>query len=121
MKKLRIKFYENRKIFFMLSLAVILIGVLFNVIFGTQLDIQFTGGAVIKYSYQGDLNPDEFAAFVSQQTGEGAVSAQINQNVQNAGGVSDLNNVTVSFGSIWISSVSNLVSAWSSSMASFAL
>ncbi len=98
MKKLRIKFYENRKIFFMLSLAVILIGVLFNVIFGTQLDIQFTGGAVIKYSYQGDLNPDEFAAFVSQQTGEGAVSAQINQNVQNAGGVSDLNNVTVSFG-----------------------
>lgn len=98
MKKLRIKFYENRKIFFMLSLAVILIGVLFNVIFGTQLDIQFTGGAVIKYSYQGDLNPDEFAAFVSQQTGEGAVSAQTNQNVQNAGGVSDLNNVTVSFG-----------------------
>lgn len=98
MKKLRIKFYENRKIYFMLSLAVILIGVLFNVIFGTQLDIQFTGGAVIKYSYQGDLNPDEFAAFVSQQTGEGAVSAQINQNVQNAGGVSDLNNVTVSFG-----------------------
>ena len=98
MKNLRIKFYENRKIFFMLSLAVILIGVLFNVIFGTQLDIQFTGGAVIKYSYQGELNPDEFASFVSQQTGESAVSAQINQNVKNAGGVSDLNNVTVSFG-----------------------
>lgn len=98
MKNLRIKFYENRKIFFMLSLAVILIGVLFNVIFGTQLDIQFTGGAVIKYSYQGELNPDEFASFVSQQTGESAVSAQINQNVKNASGVSDLNNVTVSFG-----------------------
>ena len=98
MKKLRIKFYENRKFFFMLSLAVILIGILFNVIFGTQLDIQFTGGAVIKYSYQGELNPEEFASFVSQQTGEASVTAQINENVKNAGGVSDQNNVTVSFG-----------------------
>ena len=89
MKKLRIKFYENRKFFFMLSLAVILIGILFNVIFGTQLDIQFTGGAVIKYSYQGELNPEEFASFVSQQTGEVSVTAQINENVKNAGGVSD--------------------------------
>ena len=47
----KIRFVENKKIFFGISIAVLLIGVIFNVIFGARLDIQFTGGAIVNYSF----------------------------------------------------------------------
>ena len=34
----KIRFVENKKIFFGISIAVLLIGVIFNVIFGARLD-----------------------------------------------------------------------------------
>ena len=49
----KIRFVENKKIFFGISIAVLLIGVIFNVIFGARLDIQFTGGAIVNYSFTG--------------------------------------------------------------------
>ena len=48
MRTYHIKFCERKKIFFGISLAIIAIGIIFNFIFGTSLDIQFTGGAVIR-------------------------------------------------------------------------
>ena len=55
MRTYHIKFCERKKIFFGISLAIIAIGIIFNFIFGTSLDIQFTGGAVIRYSYSGSI------------------------------------------------------------------
>ena len=40
-----IDFVGHKKIFFGISLAIIIIGIVCNFIFGTQLDIQFSGGA----------------------------------------------------------------------------
>ena len=40
-----IDFVSHRKVFFGISLAIILIGIVCNFIFGTTLDIQFTGGS----------------------------------------------------------------------------
>ena len=39
MKKFKIDFYKNRKIYFGISIAVILIGLICNFIFGAKLDI----------------------------------------------------------------------------------
>ncbi len=58
-KKFRIRFYENRKIYFAISLGIMGIGLIFNVIFGTQMSIQFYRAArLIKYSYAGEVNSD---------------------------------------------------------------
>lgn len=55
-----IKFYEKRKIFFAISLSVFLIGIVGLFMNGVQLDIQFKGGALLKYTYTGTI--DEYAA-----------------------------------------------------------
>ena len=43
-----LNFTGKKKIFFGLSLGIILIGIICNFIFGTTLDIQFSGGATGK-------------------------------------------------------------------------
>ena len=98
MKQFHIRFFENRKKYYLISLAIILIGLIVNVIFGTQMDIQFTGGAVIKYSFTGEVNQDEIASIVSDATGKNTVSVVINENVKTADGTEGLKNATVSFG-----------------------
>ena len=98
MKQFHIRFFENRKKYYLVSLTVIVIGLIFNVIFGTHLDIQFTGGAVIQYSFNGEASQDEIASIVSEETGRTAVSVVINENVQTESGESGLKSATVSFG-----------------------
>ena len=49
-----IDFVGKKKIFFCVSLAVIVIGIICNFIFGTTLDIQFSGGATLTFSYTED-------------------------------------------------------------------
>jgi preprotein translocase subunit SecF len=48
-----INFYKNRKIFFILSSAIMIVGIIFAVFRGVVFDIQFTGGALLTYSYEG--------------------------------------------------------------------
>lgn len=96
MKTFNIKFFENRKIFFAISLGIIAIGLIFNVIFGTQLDIQFTGGAVIKYSYTGVIE-QETVEKIAQETAKKDVSIRILENVKSADGSAAKNNVSISF------------------------
>ncbi len=96
MKTFRIRFYENRKIYFGISIGLMLIGLIFNVIFGTQLDIQFTGGAVIKYSYSGTIQQEDVEKIV-QDTVKRDVSVRILENVKSADGSSAKNNVSISF------------------------
>lgn len=72
MKQYRIDFYKKKKKFFMISISLILVGIVFNCIFGTQLDMQFTGGAVIKYSYSGEIEKSEIEKIVSEQTEKSA-------------------------------------------------
>lgn len=50
------RFYQKRKIFFGLSIGIILAGIIFSLVFGVQLDIQFKGGSIMKYSFTGDLD-----------------------------------------------------------------
>lgn len=63
-----IDFVGHKKIYFALSIIIILIGVVCNCIFGTTLDIQFTGGATLKYSYTGEVNQTDLHNFIQSKT-----------------------------------------------------
>ncbi len=72
MKKWNIRFYGHRKIYFGLSIALIAIMLVGAVLFGVDLDIQFKGGALITYSYTGDVDQAEF-----QQTVESVLEQKV--------------------------------------------
>lgn len=98
MKTFQMRFYENRKIFFTISLGIMAIGLIFNIIFGVQLDIQFRGGAMIKYSYASsvDLDAGKVTSVVEQTTSRTA-SVAVSTNIKSASGGQALNEVTISF------------------------
>lgn len=56
-----IKFYQKRKMFFAISAAIMIIGIIALFINGVNLSIQFKGGAIIKYSYTGEMDAEEAA------------------------------------------------------------
>ena len=95
MKKFHVKFYENRKIYFTISLAIILAGVIFNVIFGTALDIQFKGGAMINYTYSGEIDQSVVESKVEEVTGQN-VDVRIYENM-NQDAEAAKNSVSISF------------------------
>lgn len=97
MKQFNFDFIKNKKIFFGISLGIMFIGIIFNFIFGTQLDIQFTGGAIIKYSYTGDLDESQMEKLIQDKTTE-VVEIQLNKNVVSAADNTTKNNVSVEFG-----------------------
>lgn len=49
-------------------MGIILIGIICNFVFGTQLDIQFRGGSYIKYSYVGDVDTDKLKDVIQTNT-----------------------------------------------------
>lgn len=53
-----INFYKNRKIYFAISTIIMLIGIVALFINGVDLSIQFKGGAIIKYSYTGEIDAE---------------------------------------------------------------
>lgn len=63
-----IDFIGSKKIFFGISIAIVIIGIICNFIFGTRLDIQFTGGATLRFSYTGDIDQDELYDFIQNKT-----------------------------------------------------
>lgn len=56
-----IKFYKNRKVFFAISFIIMIIGIVSLFINGINLSIQFKGGAIIKYSYTGEIDANKAA------------------------------------------------------------
>lgn len=82
MKKSNFNFMANRKTFWLISISVFAIGIIFNVIFGTEMDISFTGGAVLKFSYSdsvvsdSDVSSDTDAVVTPSETPSGS-SAQV--------------------------------------------
>ena len=91
-----IDFVGKRKIPFTISLCIIVIGIIFNIINGTRLDIHFSGGAIISYSYTGEIDENAVQKLVNGMTEE-EVSIQVNQNVKIAGSDETQNTISLSF------------------------
>ncbi|MCD7729929.1 MAG: protein translocase subunit SecF [Oscillospiraceae bacterium] len=68
-KKFNIDFIGHRKIFFIISALIVAFSILSTFIFGVELDIQFKGGTIITYVYEGDLNADDFVADAKELLG----------------------------------------------------
>jgi preprotein translocase SecF subunit len=60
-----IGFYKKRWIFFSISLFIFIIGICAIFINGVQLDIQFKGGALLKYTYTGEIDDNAAADMIS--------------------------------------------------------
>jgi len=60
-----IKFYEKRKIFFAISAFILALGLIFMFVNGVKLSIQFKGGAILKYSYDGEIDTNKVAKISS--------------------------------------------------------
>lgn len=76
-----VDFYGKRKIFYGISIAIILIGVVFNIIFGVRLDIQFSGGTMISYTYNGSIDEQSLKDLVQEATPDHHVTFSISQNL----------------------------------------
>lgn len=73
-----IGFYKKRYIFFGISLSIMIIGIIFALAKGVTLDIQFKGGALIKYTYVGEIDADKAADIATEQLGR-PVTTQVTE------------------------------------------
>lgn len=75
-----IHFYKKRFIFFGISLAIFLIGIIALFINPVQLDIQFKGGSILKYEFAGDINTEKADETITKATNRIA-SCQITSDI----------------------------------------
>ncbi|MCI9415722.1 MAG: protein translocase subunit SecF [Clostridiales bacterium] len=66
---MNINFVKNAKKYALVSVCIIIVGLLVNIIFGVELDIEFKGGTLLKYDYAGTLDDNEVTDFISNQLG----------------------------------------------------
>ncbi len=60
----------KKKIFYTISIAVIVISIIVTVIVGMNVAIEFKGGTIITYSYDGSIDENAVAAAASEFTGQ---------------------------------------------------
>ncbi len=64
MKEFNFDFIGKRKIFYILSSSLILLSILISIFFGVKVDIKFSGGAMLTYSYTNELKTNDVAKTV---------------------------------------------------------
>jgi len=62
-------FVGNLKRALLISLAVVLVGVVMNVVFGTEMDLSFKGGTLIRYSYETAPDVSAFEKLAEEKLG----------------------------------------------------
>lgn len=75
-----IRFYEKRYIYFVVSILLLLTGIVALFVNGLQLDIQFKGGSILKYTYSGELDASH-AADAAGGTLHRLVNAQVTKDL----------------------------------------
>ncbi|GKH51480.1 MAG: protein translocase subunit SecF [Oscillospiraceae bacterium] len=75
MKNWNINFFAHRKYYFTISIMLIVVMFACALVFGVNLDIQFKGGALLTYSYTGDLDAPAFQKAAEKVLGQ-SVSMQ---------------------------------------------
>ncbi len=68
-------FVGKLKYFLIASVAIMLVGLLFNVIFGTRMDVAFKGGTVIRYSYETAPDVEKVTDAAKETLGDDAAVA----------------------------------------------
>ena len=76
-----INFIGKKKIFFTISLAIIVIGIICNIIFGATLDIQFKGGTIVTYSFVGEVDDALLKETIQNATPEHQVTFTVARDI----------------------------------------
>ena len=66
MRKFNIDFNKALKPVLLIYTAIFVIGIIWSVIFGVKLDINFSGGAKVSYSYTGEIAEKDIEAIVDK-------------------------------------------------------
>ncbi len=66
MRKFNIDFNKALKPTLIIYTAIFVIGIIWSVIFGVKLDINFSGGAKVSYSYTGEISTKDIEAIVDK-------------------------------------------------------
>ncbi len=70
MTKKTFDFIGKRKIFLFISVAILVAGLIVNIFMGTELDINFKGGAIFTYSLTGEVDKEGITAIAKDHLGE---------------------------------------------------
>lgn len=85
-------FFASRKTYYMISAVIIVVGLIASLVMGPKLDIQFAGGAMIRYSVEGTgYDSESIRSTISEKMGLDS-SVTVNQDM-----ATKQDNVTVSF------------------------
>lgn len=95
LNKFNIHFVANKKRYAFISLAILAIGLICNFILGTRMDIQFTGGTIVKYSYTGEVEKADLQKILNPVT-DGKEDYAFAYDVITNGTDDNPNNVSVS-------------------------
>ena len=76
-------FIKFRKTALIIAAAFFAVGLLFNIIFGVELDISFKGGTLLKYSYEGTLDKAAVEEFVTKQDGFADATVDLDESGEN--------------------------------------
>lgn len=68
-------FVGHLKLFLLISLGVMLVGVIANVFFGTSMDVAFKGGTLLRYSYEAAPDMDALQSAAREALGSEATVA----------------------------------------------
>ena len=79
MNKFKIDFVGKKKMFFIISAAAIAISILSTFIFGANLDIQFKGGTILTYVYDGELDQSAFESDATSALGGIGVTSTVGE------------------------------------------
>ena len=76
-----INFVGNRKKYYAFSCAVIAVVLVFSFIFGVKMDVEFKGGAMITFSYQGDADVNDVKSVIADTVGQKDLTLQTGTDV----------------------------------------
>ncbi len=68
-KNRTIDFVGNKKIFFAIPAVILALTLIFSILFGIEVDIQFKGGSMITYSYTDSTNLNDVKAAIQKEIG----------------------------------------------------
>ncbi|OQB14745.1 MAG: preprotein translocase subunit SecF [Firmicutes bacterium ADurb.Bin193] len=93
-----IDFYKNRWKYYIISLAIIALGIIMIFVNGgIKLAIEFKGGAIIRYSFEGELDINEVGAFAAEIMGRDVAVQEISSNISGKEGDAASKKIVLNF------------------------
>ncbi len=77
--RFNIDFIKNKKIYFIISAVLVSVSILSTFVFGVNLDIQFKGGTILTFLYDGEIEQTDFEKTATDALGGLGVTSTIGE------------------------------------------